>query len=171
MSLDVYLTTKTKQAKVASSGIFVRENGETKELTQEEWSRKYPDMDPVKFEPGEWETNVVFSANITHNLGKMAGEAGIYEALWRPHRLKPGYNISDDDHKAELKFEEENPSKAEDLIGMLGLGLDVLKSDPEHFKKLNPENGWGNYDGLVRFVEKYLNACQEYPDSDIEISR
>jgi hypothetical protein len=29
----------------------------------------------------------VYNANITHNLGKMA-EAGLYEALWRPYRLK-----------------------------------------------------------------------------------
>ena len=26
----------------------------------------------------------VYDANITHNLGKIAKEAGIYQALWRP---------------------------------------------------------------------------------------
>ena len=32
----------------------------------------------------EMDGNVVwvFDANITHNLGKMAGKAGIYDALW-----------------------------------------------------------------------------------------
>lgn len=45
-------------------------------------------------------------ANITHNLGKMADEAGIYEALWRPHRLKEGYDIPEDDHRAEWEFEK-----------------------------------------------------------------
>ena len=29
----------------------------------------------------------VFSANITHNLGAMAKEAGIYMHLWRPDEL------------------------------------------------------------------------------------
>jgi hypothetical protein len=48
----------------------------------------------------------MYSANITHNLGDMASEAGIYEALWRPYRLKEGYNIPEDDHNAEYKFEE-----------------------------------------------------------------
>jgi hypothetical protein len=30
----------------------------------------------------------VYNANITHNLGKMAEKAGLYETLWRPYRLK-----------------------------------------------------------------------------------
>ena len=30
----------------------------------------------------------LYSSNITHNLGKMANEDGIYEALWRPYQLK-----------------------------------------------------------------------------------
>ena len=34
------------------------------------------------------EDETVYQANITHNLGKMAREAGIYEALWQSHRLK-----------------------------------------------------------------------------------
>ena len=42
MSLDVYLITKESQIKKASSGIFVRENGQTKEITQEEWNAKNP---------------------------------------------------------------------------------------------------------------------------------
>jgi len=34
-----------------------------------------------------YDTESLFSSNITHNLRKMALEAGIYEALWRPHIL------------------------------------------------------------------------------------
>lgn len=151
MSLDVYLITKEPQIKKASSRIFVRENGQTKEITQEEWNAKNPNSEPVKFEQGENETNEVYSANITHNLNNMAGEAGIYEHLWRPDEIKI--------------------TKAKELIEPLRQGLHNLKSDPERYKKFNPENGWGSYDGLVKFVENYLNACYEYPDADVEVSR
>src|SRR3990167_294857 len=113
------------------------------------------------------ETETFYDANITHNLGKMADEAGIYEALWRPHRLKEGYNIPEDDHEAEYKFEDANPSIARDIIGKLGIGLDLLKKDPEHFRKFDASNGWGKYEHFVPFVEKYLNACIEYPDAQI----
>ena len=113
----------------------------------------------------------VYWANITHNLGKMADEAGVYEALWRPHRLKEGYNILESDHQAEWKFEEENKTTAKDIIPLLEKGLADLKSRPEHFEKFNSSNGWGTYEHFVTFVEKYLEACKEYPDAIIEVSR
>jgi hypothetical protein len=151
MSLDVYLSVKEPIIKKASFGIFVRENGETKEITQEEWNAKHPGSKPVKFQQEESETNEVYSANITHNLGAMAGKAGIYEALWRP--------------------EEINIITARELIEPLRQGLHNLKSEPKRYKKFNPENGWGSYGGLVEFIENYLNACYEYPDADVGISR
>ena len=93
----------------------------------------------------------VYDANITHNLGKMAGEAGIYYALWRP--------------------EEIEKSKAKDIIELLEKGLADLKARPEHFEKFNSPNGWGMYEHFVPFVEKYLEACKEYPETDIHVSR
>ena len=62
-------------------------------------------------------------------------------------------------------------TKAKELIEPLRQGLHNLKSEPESYMKFNPENGWGSYDGLVEFVESYLNACYEYPDADVEVSR
>jgi hypothetical protein len=117
------------------------------------------------------DTEQVYWANITHNLNTMAGEAGIYEALWRPHRLKEGYNISENDHQAEWKFEEENTTLAKDIIPLLEKGLSDLKTRPEYFEKFNSPNGWGMYEHFVSFVEKYLEACKEYPDAIIEVSR
>jgi len=95
--------------------------------------------------------NSVYGNSITHNLNKMAEEAGIYDHLWRP--------------------EEIGIYTGRELIVPLQEGLNLLRSDPERFKKLNPENGWGTYEGLIMFVEKYLNACRMFPDSRIEVSR
>jgi len=93
----------------------------------------------------------VYSGNITHNLGKMATEAGIYQHLWRPEELG-------------IKF-------ADDLIEPLTKGLELLKSDPERFKKFDSPNGWGMYIHFVPFVENYLNACKENPEATVEVSR
>lgn len=93
----------------------------------------------------------IYEAGITHNLHEMAMEAGIYKHLWEP--------------------EEVDCTKAQDLIKPLAIGLTLLTSDPDRFKKFNPPNKWGNYDGLVSFVEKYLEACKADPDATIEISR
>lgn len=93
---------------------------------------------------------VVFDRNITNNLGQMAREAGIYEALWRPY--ENGY------------------IKAEQIIPILKEGLEKLKADPTFFKKFDSPNGWGLYIHFVPFVESVLKACEEYPDADIEAS-
>ena len=93
----------------------------------------------------------VFSASITHNLTVMADAAGIYKYLWRPEEL--------------------GIFKAKDLIEPLSEGLDRLKSDPERFRRLNAENGWGTYDDFVPWLESYLKACKENPSAKILVSR
>jgi hypothetical protein len=93
----------------------------------------------------------LYWANITHNLGDMAEKAGIYEALWRP--------------------EEINAHIAEDIAPILEKGLADLKARPEYFEQFNSSNGWGMYEHFVPFVEKYLEACKEYPKSIIGVSR
>lgn len=113
----------------------------------------------------------VYSDNITHNLNVMADISGLYEALWRPHRLRKEYNIPEKDNEAEWAFEDANPIKAEEIIGTLEEGLKKLKDDPEYFKEFNPENGWGDYYQLLKTTEKYLEACREYPKALIEVSR
>ncbi len=93
----------------------------------------------------------IYWRNITHNLGQMAAEAGIYEHLWRP--------------------EEIGITTAEQLIAPLREGLEKLHADPSKFKKFNPPNGWGDYEGLVGFVEDYLAACIKNPDATVAVSR
>lgn len=90
----------------------------------------------------------VFDINITHNLARMANEAGLYRALWKP--------------------EDMAVSRAKELTPFLEAGLKRLKEDPVHFKRFNPKNGWGDYEGLVKVVEAYLRACKNNPDARIE---
>lgn len=112
----------------------------------------------------------LYWANITHNLGKMAGKAGIYEALWRPYRLRKDFKETDN-YDEEYKFEKSVVIHAKDIIDVLEKGLKKLKSKPVYFEKFNSENGWGMYEHFVPFVEKYLEACKENPEAIIEVSR
>jgi hypothetical protein len=99
----------------------------------------------------------VYDNNITHNLSKMASEVklsnglSLYDVLWRP-----------DEHQL---------VSAKDIAELLDEGWNILLSQPERFEPLNPENGWGNYDALCRFVYEYRNACWNEPDATIEVCR
>ena len=100
----------------------------------------------------------VYSGNITHNLGAMAGAVvlsngmTLYDVLWRP------------DEQQGLKF-------ARDIVDLLDEGWNILLADPEKYKQFNPENGWGSYDGLEKFVYNYRNACWDNPDAELRVSR
>lgn len=108
-------------------------------------------LDVYLIEDKPEEAEELYSANITHNLGKMAAEAGIYKALWRP--------------------EEIGAEKAHDIIPIVTKGLADLKARPDYFKQFNAPNGWGLYKNFVPFVEKYLEALNDNPNAIIQVSR
>jgi hypothetical protein len=99
----------------------------------------------------------VYSNNITHNLTKMASEVSLsngktlYDVLWRP--------------------DEHGFYYAKEISELLDEGWNILLSDPEKYKRYNPENGWGSYDGLCDFVYKYRNACWHNPEAEVSVSR
>ena len=101
----------------------------------------------------------VYSGNITHNLGKMASKVvlspgqTLYQIVWRPDECAPPY------------------TKASEIAELLDEGWNILLSDPEKYKRYNPENGWGSYEGLVNFVYNYRNACWDNPDAELRVSR
>lgn len=94
---------------------------------------------------------MVFSSNITHNLNKMAEEAGIYKHCWRP--------------------EEIGIKKASQLIQPLRNAITKMKADPSRFEKHNAPNGWGMYKHFVPWLEEYLAACEANPEAKVEVSR
>lgn len=91
----------------------------------------------------------VYEGNVTHNLGAMAKEAGVYQHLWRPDEI--------------------NVTHARQLIEPLQAAVSAMDADPARFKPHNPENGWGDFDGFRRFVREVLVACIEYPDATVRV--
>lgn len=89
--------------------------------------------------------------NITHNLGKMAAEAGIYECLWKPG--EHGYKT------------------AADITPILEAGLRDLRARPEYFRQFDADNGWGLYEHFVPWVADVLESCHKHPQGEIEARR
>lgn len=92
----------------------------------------------------------VYWANITHNLGAMAAEGGLYEMLWHP--------------------EEAGITSARQLTEPIQKAVAAMKADPARFKKHNAPNGWGLYEHWLPWLERLLAACQEYPDATVRAS-
>ena len=98
----------------------------------------------------------LYYANITGNLAEMAEKAGLYSSIWAPWQTN-------------AFTEAEAATYAKDIIEIVKKGLATLKEKPEYFKLFNPPNGWGTYDGFLRFVERYLENLEKYPEATISV--
>ena len=95
--------------------------------------------------------NELYSRNITHNLSRMADEAGIYECLWRP--------------------EEIGIKHAHQIVPILEKGLALLVTQKARFEAFNSPNGWGMWEHFVPFCADYLQACRDHPWAVVRASR
>jgi hypothetical protein len=92
----------------------------------------------------------LYSRNITHNLIRMALEAGIYECLWRPG--------------------EHGFAHARQIIEPLAAGVTLLATQKTRFEEFNAPNGWGRRENFLPFCADYLQACRDNPDALVRVS-
>lgn len=93
----------------------------------------------------------LYSRNITHNLGPMAREAGIYQCLWRP--------------------DEHGITHARQIIEPLAAGVALLATQKARFEEFNSPNGWGMWEHFLPFCTDYLQACRDHPEALVRVSR
>jgi len=61
--------------------------------------------------------------------------------------------------------------KVSDALPMLNKAYEHM-SDPVNantYRKMNPSNGWGDFEGATRYLKDLLDACREWPDAVIEV--
>lgn len=162
MSLDLYIISKTPVLH-RGTGVYIRENGETKELTtKQEVLTHFPDMNPDTIEEKTYEDDTYFHINITHNLVTMADECKVhgtcnynsdsavvtlYDLMWHP--------------KDNLNITTPNMDYLEDIMSCYR----KLLEEPDFFKKFNPDNGWGTYEQLAKRTKEYINALTSISDN------
>jgi hypothetical protein len=93
----------------------------------------------------------LYTSNITHNLGRMAEVAGIYECVWRP--------------------DESGFTKAGQLREPLRVALADMVTRPSYYEQFNAPNGWGKLEHFLLFCAKYLEACIAHPEASVDVSR
>lgn len=151
MSLDYYIITKNP-VQHKHTGIYIRENGETKELSKEEAEKKF--NQPVE-EYTSTDSNLLH-VNITHNLAKMAKQCevngvSLYTLLWYPDEVlingKPSISYCQN---------------------ILILYIE-LKAHRETYEKFNPSNGWGSYDSLLNALKKIAMCFINNYISDLKV--
>ena len=82
------------------------------------------------------------------------------------------YNVSPMYYKAfERKggFRSLDGMRVKKAIPILERAIQRMKDDPKQYKKMNPENGWGDYEGALEYLMDILDGCKKHPKTIIKI--
>jgi hypothetical protein len=60
---------------------------------------------------------------------------------------------------------------AGDCTAALEQAVTAMDQDPEPYMAMEPANGWGSYDGALRYLRTLATGCAEHPKTVIRISR
>ena len=107
----------------------------------------------------------VYTANITHNLGKMAGAVLCF------------YLENDDPYEKkyitlyDILWHGSGQS-AKVIAPILEVGLkELIENEGEYLFEHAPKNGWGSYETLINFTNDLLEACKKYPETTLYCHR
>jgi hypothetical protein len=58
----------------------------------------------------------------------------------------------------------------EDLVATLYAARNHMQNCADEYRAMNPENGWGNYEGALEYLERLLLGCRLHPGAVIYVS-
>lgn len=107
----------------------------------------------LRINTGIDDTTVVDCGNYTGNIWEMyenaipAVKEGIRGGLHRLHDMK-----------------------AENTLSLLQKAVQLMQDDKVFYRKFNPDNGWGNYEGALKFLQNILEQCEIHPACTVYLS-
>jgi hypothetical protein len=58
-----------------------------------------------------------------------------------------------------------------EAAGPLAAGVRAMEANPDDYRSMGPSNGWGDYDGALKYLRGIAEACAANPRCAIWISR
>lgn len=111
---------------------------------------------------GEW--------NYTHNCNRMIHAALDRAGVELPastracRRLEDGEWVSYPNGVGTISwFDHLDGMTGPDGAAFLDLVLREFKNDPQHYEAMNPTNGWGSFESLVRVLTEMRDRVPEWP--------
>ena len=50
-----------------------------------------------------------------------------------------------------------------EAAGPLAEGVRRMEADPAHYRAMNPDNGWGSYEGALEYLRRFARLCADHP--------
>lgn len=59
---------------------------------------------------------------------------------------------------------------AGESVEVLAAAVAWMEADPDAYRAMDPDNGWGRYEGASDYLTALLGACREHPKCQIRVS-
>jgi len=83
------------------------------------------------------------------------------------------YNLADMYYKCidkEKGFKKLDGMNCKEALPIINNAIQDMLNNADEYRKLNPKNGWGSYEGLLSSLQEMRNCCENNPDGIIDIS-
>lgn len=94
-------------------------------------------------------------SGMTYNCSPMFRQAGFYDAIKAPL-------------DARMEDKVVPATMVKDVVDLVRAGLKDMIDNADDYRKLNPSNGWGDYEGALKFTKELLDACERFPDGIVD---
>lgn len=85
------------------------------------------------------------------------------------HTVDPTTNLRPMWEAAGIDFDALEGKTAAEIKPVLKAAIAAMEADPEKFKELNPPNGWGDYEGLLKVLRRLHDDCDRASTSVLEL--
>ena len=99
----------------------------------------------LEIDTGGTEPATIWDRNYTHNTNRMLRAAG-------------------------FGFRDIDGMSAADAVARIEDAIRELKANPDRYREMNPENGWGSYEGILDVLCEFAQACHEHPKTTVAVS-
>lgn len=88
-----------------------------------------------------------------------------WEVFWKNYTS----NVSQMWRHAGIDLQDFNGREASEIIQPLTMAIQEMARDPEFYTAMNPENGWGSYEGCLNFLREILDAATIHYKGRLEV--
>lgn len=57
---------------------------------------------------------------------------------------------------------------ASECLPALRRAVEAMEAAPADYEALNPPNGWGDYEGALEYLRRFVAACERSPSATVE---
>lgn len=69
-----------------------------------------------------------------------------------------------------MSLREYHHAPCSEAAGPLADGVARMEAEPDAYREMNPANGWGDYEGALRYLRDLAEACAAHPKCRIRVS-